>query len=263
MRSVVFVAAVAVIAGATKPAEADQCQGVTKKQAEAAKAQLSTGMKAYAKFCGPCGDAKPQVGTAVNIEVKKSGKSYDVVVDGTSIDLAYVYTPSDGKANEATNLALRAGCKAVGVPERIDLGTAQWWLVIPKSTDRFVRVDGKTAGIDVAALAGTWNVSMLTELSTCSNDVGGTKAAYTWTASAAAGQLKIRSNSGGAFTGQVDSGSQSLIVWNDANRATSMTQLVVQDAKTLTGRQVQGMLTGNKAEPVCAVYRTVTAVKAN
>src|SRR5690606_4925782 len=101
---------------------------------------------------------------------------------------------------------------AQGVTKIINMGTAMWGSIVPNSTHPFVRLDGKTtdAALDLNALTGTWSVSTTTELSTCSNDVGGTKNTTTWTTTAASGQLKIKSNSGGAFTGQVDTSSKSL-----------------------------------------------------
>jgi hypothetical protein len=258
---------------AVQTAHADQCAVVTKKQAELAKTYLGTapGATSYGLFCEPCGDPKPKVGVVQSVSIKKAGKGYSVEVNGSALDLAYVYVDGaaapvfGAKGSDAVNVGLAIGCSAQGVTKVINMGTAMWGSIVPNSTHPFVRLDGKTsdAALDLNALAGSWTVTTLVELSTCSNDIGGTKNTTTWTATAASSQLKIKSSSGGAFTGQVDTGSKSLVIWNDANRASSMTQLVVQDAKRLSGRQIATQPTNNKAEPACAVYRTVTATKAN
>lgn len=258
---------------ATQTAHADQCQQLTKKQAELAKTYLGTapGATSYGLFCEPCGDPKPKVGVVQSVSIKKAGKGYAVEVNGAALDLAYVYVDGaaapvfGAKGSDAVNVGLAIGCNAQGVTKVINMGTAMWGSIVPNSSHPFVRLDGKTtdAALDLTTLAGTWDVTTTTELSTCSNDVSGTKNTTTWTATAASSQLKIKSSSNATFTGQVDTGSKSLLIWNDANRVASMTQLVFQDAKTLTGRQVATQPTNNKAEPACAVYRTVTATKVN
>lgn len=273
MKLAVAIAAVAAVVSAERVASADQCAVVTKKQAELAKTYLGTapGATSYGLFCEPCGDPKPKVGVVQSVSIKKAGKGYSVEVNGSALDLAYVYVDGaaapvfGAKGSDAVNVGLAIGCTAQGVTKVINMGTAMWGSIVPNSSHPFVRLDGKTtdAALDLNALTGTWTVSTLTELSTCSNDVGGTKVTTTWTATAASSQLKIKSSSNATFTGQIDTGSKSLVIWNDANRLGSMTQLVVQDAKTLTGRQIATQPTNNKAEPACAVYRTVTATKVN
>lgn len=271
-------ASVLILVALGRPAEADQCSVVSRKQADQAADVLRTGSTNYVTYCKPCGDPAPDTKSPKEIQIKPKlppkknravevkaakGGGFTVYVNGTAIDLAYTFynQRSGGDRDKPftvyANLANLVGCSAKDSPSEL-------------------RIDGLLYGSPVASvtstpdplgnlslLTGSWNVNVLTELSTCSNDVGGTKASYTWTVTTANGQLKIKSSSGATFTGQVDSASKSLVIWNDANRSGSMTQLVANDAKTLTGRQIQGSPTSNKAEPICASYRSISAVKAN
>lgn len=243
-------------------AHADQCQVVSKAVADKAVYILTT-TTTYVPFCEPCGDAKPtntspvQAPKKQSVSVVKVKGGFTVQIDARDIDLAYVYVDGRPEKNLGTafrNLGNAAGCTTKGVADPIR---------IEKLAAGGIQIVDKDPLTDLSLLAGTWTVATATELSTCSTDPSGSKAAYVWTVTAANGQIKIKSSSGAEFVGQVDTTSRSLVAWPVSARSGVMTQLMVQDAKTLTGRQVYAQATKNAADPMCAVYRTITATKAN
>lgn len=105
-------------------AQADQCQQVSTEQANKAATLLPASAK-FLVYCPPCGDkALSSWQTVGEVAVVGSGTApREVRINGNAVDLAYVfYAATDGKAH---NLALAAGCNAIGVPAALDLQQPQ------------------------------------------------------------------------------------------------------------------------------------------
>jgi hypothetical protein len=90
-------------------AMADQCAYVTKAQARQA-AKILASAERIQSLCEPCGETDAQTVQFADVKVRKTGyeNTYEVVLNGQGIDLAYTY--ADG-----TNLGLILNCKAQGV----------------------------------------------------------------------------------------------------------------------------------------------------
>ncbi len=100
-------------------AKADQCALVPKDVADNAY-HLLKNAKSYIDFCAPCMDKEPVTKNINNVEIqsvyyKPTNKTlYQILIDGTSIDIAYVYV--NGK-----NLGMQAKCTPIqDIPEYID-----------------------------------------------------------------------------------------------------------------------------------------------
>ncbi len=78
------------------PARADQAGRVTRQQADTAVVVL-TDQKEIRTFCEPCGDTAPQVQPIKDLVLNKlEGDDWELVLNGKSIDLAYVYVHVKG-----------------------------------------------------------------------------------------------------------------------------------------------------------------------
>lgn len=81
---------------------ADQAAWITKEQAERGAALIRASGE-IRHFCAPCGDNFYRVETVSSVEAVKADGSnpadayFEVLVNGNSVDLAYVYVISDGK----------------------------------------------------------------------------------------------------------------------------------------------------------------------
>lgn len=106
-------------------ARADQCQVLSTSQATSAQAVLRSASR-IAYLCEPCGERlgpSTRITAVGNVEMRPwsgGGGQWEVYVDGAGIDLAYVFTSSDGV--HFTNLSRVAGCEATGVSERFTIG---------------------------------------------------------------------------------------------------------------------------------------------
>lgn len=270
MKLVVAVAVATAVVSAERVASADQCALVTKKQAELANTYLGTapGATSYALFCEPCGDKKPRVGVVQSVSVRKAGKGYSVQVNGSDVDLAYVYvdggaTGGAGKPSDAVNVGLAIGCRAQGVTKTINMGTAMWGNIVPKPTDAFERLDGAVSisVADSSALDGTWTAETSVVASTCASDKRGTKTSNAWTITTANGRVSVKSDSGLALIGSLLVRPGGIRLTKDGAPSQAIYELDLKDGKTLAGVQVAGQATNNKADPVCVTYRSVSATK--
>lgn len=98
---------------------ADQAAWITKEQAD--KGALLVRKSAEIRhFCAPCSDNFYRVETVAAVTSAKAGGSapsdpyYEVLVNGSGIDLAYVYVQSGGRW---MNAAMLLGIPVEGVPE--------------------------------------------------------------------------------------------------------------------------------------------------
>jgi hypothetical protein len=133
---------VAVVMGTVRIAGADQCQVVTKKQANDAVGVLSTGTDDYLSYCEPCKDPRPTAASIKTVrvdEVRSSGETkykraveakpvkggYTVYVNDVAVDVAYVYyhqrrgQDDVGPYTVYSNIAKLVGCSTTGVTENI------------------------------------------------------------------------------------------------------------------------------------------------
>ncbi len=105
-------------------ARADQCQGVSPEQAQAALKLLKKGVKVV-EYCEPCGDAKPGepevVATASLTAQNLPTDPQTVRVNGKDEDLAYLFVQKSPGDSHYSNLAILAKCPATGVSSEIDL----------------------------------------------------------------------------------------------------------------------------------------------
>jgi hypothetical protein len=98
---------------------ADQAAYITKAQAEKAAAFLKD-KKQIRHFCAPCEDKGDRVEDVASVEAAATGyqQFWEVIVNGKSIDLAYVYfRTDDGKWK---NLAKEMNIKVKDVPKYLE-----------------------------------------------------------------------------------------------------------------------------------------------
>jgi hypothetical protein len=95
-------------------AHADQCQWLTKAQADKAQ-QILTSSSKFIEYCEPCGDHAPGVPLQIeNANVMVPAASYwELSLNGKPSDLAYVFVKTSD--TEYKNLAKLAGCPVTGV----------------------------------------------------------------------------------------------------------------------------------------------------
>lgn len=95
-------------------ARADQCQWVTKAQADKAQ-QILTSSSKLVEYCEPCGDAAPGVPQRIESAnaMVPAASYWELSINGKPADLAYVFVKTSD--TEYTNLAKLAGCPATGV----------------------------------------------------------------------------------------------------------------------------------------------------
>jgi hypothetical protein len=107
--------AVALLAGA--PALADQAACNSEK--DAAKAlKLIKKSKAYRDFCKPCGDVDYVTHDIQTSEVEVTTCGAEVKINGTNVDLAYIYV-YDKKKDEWVNVAMKVGIEVHDVPKTL------------------------------------------------------------------------------------------------------------------------------------------------
>lgn len=98
---------------------ADQAAWITKEQAESG-AKLIKGSGMIRHYCAPCGESAyraEKVSSAVAVIVESNytdTEYYEVQVNGTGVDLAYVYVRKSGKW---VNAAMLLGIDVSDVPE--------------------------------------------------------------------------------------------------------------------------------------------------
>lgn len=113
---------VAVLMLATGAVRADQCAVVSREQAQSAVRQLPKGTL-FVTYCEPCGDKKPSVPDMVSISESKPWQTppqYEVVVNGKSVDLAYLYVQKAAGDTHYVNAASLGGCQTQGVTKEIE-----------------------------------------------------------------------------------------------------------------------------------------------
>jgi hypothetical protein len=103
---------------ATVPALADQQAWVSRSDADRAAALLQPG-STVRMFCAPCGDPTWTDSEARQVDVVYTGSDeyWEVLVNGSGIDLAYTYVEHDGRWE---NLALLLGLEAFDVPRFLE-----------------------------------------------------------------------------------------------------------------------------------------------
>jgi hypothetical protein len=98
------------------PSHADQCAWISRQTAKEAATLILTSEK-MAKLCEPCGEVHTEIVTVHKAEARPTqDKFWEVVVDGTPVDLAYTFVEVDGKMK---NVAKLVSCPAVDVSEEL------------------------------------------------------------------------------------------------------------------------------------------------
>lgn len=98
---------------------ADQAAWVTQKQAEAATVLLKE-QKQIRHYCAPCDDKDDRVVDVSEVSFEKvpNENYWNVIVNGKSIDLAYVYFKT--KDGRWKNVAMHLSIKVEKVPKHLD-----------------------------------------------------------------------------------------------------------------------------------------------
>jgi hypothetical protein len=121
MKLALLLASAAVLAAS--PARADQCEWLDDASIARRAARELARNPEYVAFCEPCGDAAPGVPRrASKISVEAVDDHTEVVIDGETIDLAYIYLRTSDR--QYRNLAMLAGCPANGVSPRLRIDGA-------------------------------------------------------------------------------------------------------------------------------------------
>jgi hypothetical protein len=106
-----------------RPARADQCEWLDDATIARRAARELARNPEYVAFCEPCGDAAPGVPRwAGKVSVEAVDDHTEVVLDGDTIDLAYIYLRTSDR--QYRNLAMLAGCPATGVSPRLRIDAA-------------------------------------------------------------------------------------------------------------------------------------------
>jgi hypothetical protein len=124
--SVVIAMLLLVLLGNT--AFADQCEWVTKDQAERAAALFRAGPASFLEYCEPCGETAPTKNSPKPIAVDSNGRRsvevravddgyFSLFINGASVDLAYSFYKR-GLA-DWKNVAKTVGCEATGVSSSV------------------------------------------------------------------------------------------------------------------------------------------------
>ncbi|MBI3074092.1 MAG: hypothetical protein HYY84_18435 [Deltaproteobacteria bacterium] len=95
-------------------AAADQCQAFDKALVEWATKLIKKGTRVVA-WCKPCGEPKPTASKVVRTVSSRrfDDKLSELIVDGKSVDLAYLFVQTGKKM--FTNVAKAVGCPATGI----------------------------------------------------------------------------------------------------------------------------------------------------
>ena len=264
MRVVACVVASLVLISVSTGAWADQCEALSANVARTAARILPKGTR-FTRFCAPCGDKHPgPIEVVSNIEIVKTGDHFEIAVNGSPVDLAYIFVvtraSSDARGEVGHNAAMMSGCQAAGVDVWITLApSAGTWSGYFDQAQEQQEARRRL----VSTITGTWSITTQTQLTTCQGDAANAKAVNAWVVSANGQQLHAKSTSGATFTGRLDSSGRCIWFQSDAAPSSVLTQLCVQDGNTLSGRQVAGAVTGKRGDPVCETFRTVAATKAN
>ncbi len=113
-----FMAVLAIVTASAS--YADQCEVITKQQAQKAQKVLKEGTDFFT-FCQPCNDTRisPQAKVqTVTTEPFDQTKNVTMKVNGESVDLAYLYVRTSGPKFQ--NVAKLVKCTATGVTSAID-----------------------------------------------------------------------------------------------------------------------------------------------
>lgn len=122
---------VVVLLGVTaNTAFADQCEWVTKEQADRAAALFRAGPATVLEYCEPCGDAPPTKTSPKPISIGADGRRavevrpvddgyFSLFINGATFDLAYTFYLRG--LNDWNNVAKAVGCEATGVSDSLHL----------------------------------------------------------------------------------------------------------------------------------------------
>lgn len=98
------------LAAVATPAAADMCSWNAKPIADKALGYLKTGTTIQ-EYCKPCNDAKAKKMVVQSTALKQmDATNYQVSVNGTAIDLAYIYVPEQAGSKTYTNLGIALSC---------------------------------------------------------------------------------------------------------------------------------------------------------
>ena len=142
------------------------------------------------------------------------------------------------------------------------LGIATFALVSPDqpaNADGHLSEQGPNPFSDFTKLSGTWVLAIETQLSTCTADPSGAKSTFVWTISYANGRVNAKSSSGAEFTGALVG--KDLAFMPLVRPRSNLFSLRIQNAKTLTGTGMYALEVKDKKDPICIVYRSITATK--
>jgi hypothetical protein len=121
MKLALLLASAAVLSA--RPARADQCEWLDDASIARRAARELARNPEYVAFCEPCGDAAPSVPRwASKVSVEAVDDHTEVVLDGDTIDLAYIYLRTSDR--QYRNLAMLAGCPTTGVSPRLRIDAA-------------------------------------------------------------------------------------------------------------------------------------------
>jgi hypothetical protein len=107
---------------------ADQCEWVTKDQAERAASLFRAGPASFLEYCEPCGDAAPTKASPKAIAVESNGRRavdvravddgyFSLFINGASVDLAYSFYKRG--LGDWKNVAKAVACEATGVSSTV------------------------------------------------------------------------------------------------------------------------------------------------
>lgn len=170
MRHFIFI--LAAVFGGVPALYADQQQWVGKDAADRA-AELMPLDTEIRHFCEPCDDPSWTPETVSSIEVRPTGSddTYEVLVNGNSIDLAYVYIEHEG---QWVNLATHLGLEVSAVSEALPSGAAdfgQTWF-LGTVGDKAIFMELIKSGAEVGGTYSYAHVGLPIEINGTINDDG-------------------------------------------------------------------------------------------
>ena len=205
------------------------------------------------EYCEPCGDTAPGKSFEVNkVEVKQG----QILVNGTGVDLAYLYV--EVRTDELHNVGIRAGCGPSQVSDAIIKGRPT--APPPRPSGLPPRPAPKPRAIFPDDLVGTWQVVLRTRYSTCPDAATGTDETATWTATLTGTDLEIETAIGARLTGAVNQVPYKFMLQPTQRPSSAVVQLSQYQKDQFVGTAVRSRVTGLRSkDPVCITLQDVSA----
>jgi hypothetical protein len=237
---------------AAGPALADQCAINSSPVTARAVALVKKGATVL-EYCEPCGDKAPGAPYTVTTVDVRGGEVY---INGKGIDLAYLYVQT--QPDELENVGIATQCGAARVSSRISNGR-------PIGPPRGPRPSmppppPRVTGVD--DFAGTWNVRITTQYSSCPKVAPTGSEQVRWVTSNTGLDLALHLPSGTRLAGTIDAkgGFQRSTLRSVLRPSAVALQLSQFSKDSFGGTLIRAeALPGSPRDPVCVIHQNISA----